>query len=130
MEEQRKAVENKQRQIEEKERALAELDKQLKKRKEQMDQLEISLQKVSTVILCCFVLIWKILGRRKCSCSWRTKQEISRSRKELRKSSGRSKTISCRNGKIITISTNESRRTKYERKTDYGFTTVGFLKIL
>lgn len=46
VEEQKKAVDIKQRQIEEKERALADLDRQLKKRKEQMDQLEISLQKV------------------------------------------------------------------------------------
>lgn len=46
VDEQKKATDGKQRQIEQKEKELAELDKQLRKRKEQMDQLEISLQKV------------------------------------------------------------------------------------
>lgn len=40
-------MENKRKDVEEKEKALAELDRQLKKRKEQMDQMEASLRKVS-----------------------------------------------------------------------------------
>lgn len=40
-------VENKRKDVEEKEKSLMELDRQLKKRKEQMDQMEASLRKVS-----------------------------------------------------------------------------------
>lgn len=40
-------MENKRKDVEEKEKALTELDRQLKKRKEQMDQMEASLRKVS-----------------------------------------------------------------------------------
>lgn len=42
----RKAIESKRKELEEKEKKLIEFDRQLQKRKEQMDQLEKSLQKV------------------------------------------------------------------------------------
>lgn len=51
MEEQRKTVDNKQKLIEEKERQLADLDKYLQKQKQQMDQLQASLQKVCLYFL-------------------------------------------------------------------------------
>lgn len=41
----RKAIESKRKELEEKEKKLIEFDRQLQKRKEQMDQLEKSLQK-------------------------------------------------------------------------------------
>lgn len=54
MEEQRKIVDSKVKQVEEKERQFVEIDKQLKKRREQMDQLEASLQKVPKWVFSCF----------------------------------------------------------------------------
>lgn len=47
----RKAIESKRKELEEKEKKLIEFDRQLQKRKEQMDQLEKSLQKVIEFVL-------------------------------------------------------------------------------
>lgn len=58
----RKAIESKRKELEEKEKKLIEFDRQLQKRKEQMDQLEKSLQKVNIFnqIVWNFFLIQKL----------------------------------------------------------------------
>lgn len=124
LDEQKRATDSKHRQVEEKERALSELDKQLKKRKEHMDQLEISLQKVKLKMYFYVIMFFYLQGWWECGCSWRTEQEVSRSRKEFGKIPGRIKEICCRNGTIVTVGTNESRRAKCKRKANYGFTAV------
>lgn len=85
----RKAIESKRKELEEKEKKLIEFDRQLQKRKEQMDQLEKSLQKVHIFpfvskdckinVYCIFQkkkkkkIGWRCSGR-----SWWSEQKINR----------------------------------------------------
>lgn len=64
----RKAIESKRKELEEKEKKLIEFDRQLQKRKEQMDQLEKSLQKVGHLVV--YFKWWKAIV-------WNVKSEMN-----------------------------------------------------